>query len=104
MSRPPTELGHPTEPRGRIPAFESVEEEAAFWDTHDVTDYLDKSHPVDITVGRELAGRLTLRLEQADRDELARRAGAMGIGPSTLVRMWIKERLRPEAEADASPQ
>lgn len=72
MSRPTIDLGYPTEAHGRIPAFSSVEEEATFWDTHDLTDYLDESTPVQITVGQELAERLTLRLEQADRQELAR--------------------------------
>lgn len=55
----------------RIPEFGSREEEAAFWDTHDVTDYL-----------RGAVGRI---------------AAERGIGPSTLVRMWIKERLREES-------
>jgi len=41
-------------------------------------------------------------LEQADREALARRARAMGVGPSTLVRMWMKERLWQEAEAEAT--
>ena len=96
MSRPkPTvDLGYPTEPHGRIPAFANVEEEAAFWDSHDFTDFAAESSPVEIAVGQDLAERLTLRLDRADREELARRASAMGIGPSTLARIWIKERLR----------
>ena len=99
--KPTIDLGHPTEPHGRIPDFANVEEEAAFWDTHDFTDFLEESVPVQITVGQELAERLTLRLDQADRQELARRARAMGVGPSTLARMWLKERLRQEAAAEA---
>jgi len=99
--KPTVDLGYPTPAHGRLPAFTSAEEEAAFWDTHDVTDYLDESAPVQVTVGQELAQRLTVRLDQADRQELARRARAKGVGPSTLARMWLKERLRQEAEADA---
>jgi len=34
-------------------------------------------------------------------EELERRAAEQGIGPSTLVRMWIKDRLRQVA--DQSP-
>lgn len=101
MSRPTVDLGYPITPHGRIPAFASVEEEAAFWDTHDVTDYLDESQPARVTVSQELAERLTVRLDRADREELVRRAAAKGLGPSTLARMWLKERLRQEAEADA---
>jgi hypothetical protein len=99
--QPTVDLGYPTEAHGRIPAFNSIEEEAAFWDTHDVTDFLDESTPVRVTIGQELAERLTLRLDEADRRELAKRARAMGVGPSTLARRWLKERLRHEAEAEA---
>jgi hypothetical protein len=67
------ELGYPTKAHGRIPSF-----------------------------GPEVANRLTGRLDRADRAELAERARAMGIGPSTLARMWLKERLRREAEAERS--
>ena len=99
--KPTVDLGYPTEVHGRIPAFNNIEEEAEFWDTHDFTDFADESVPVEITVGGELADRLTVRLDQADRRELDRRARTMGVGPSTLVRIWLKERLRQEAEAEA---
>lgn len=104
MSRrkPSVDLGYPTEARGRIPSFSSIEEEAAFWDTHDFTEFAAESSPVEISVGQELAERLTLRLDQDDRQELLRRAKAKGIGPSTLARMWLKERLLLEAEAEAA--
>lgn len=32
--------------KSRIPAFASREEEAAFWDIHDITRYLDELKPV----------------------------------------------------------
>jgi hypothetical protein len=101
QSKPTVDLGYPTEAHGRIPAFNNIEEEAAFWDTHDFTDFADESRPVHMTVGQDLAERLTLRLDQSDRQELAKRARAKGVGPSTLARIWLKERLREEAEADA---
>lgn len=82
------DLGYPTEASGRIPAFANREGEAAFWDTQDVTRFVGAElQPVDVNIGGELA----------DRAELARRARAKGIGPSTLVRMWVKERLDQEA-------
>jgi hypothetical protein len=96
---PTIDLGYPTPARGRIPAFHSADEEAGFWDTHDITDFLDESMPAEFTVGQELAERLTLRLDYADRQALAKYARERGIGPSTLARMWLKERLRREQEA-----
>ncbi len=88
----------------RIPDFASREEEAAFWDTHDFTDFTEESTPVQVTIGQELAQRLTLRLDQEDRQALAKRARAKGVGPSTLARMWLKERLRQEADAEPRPR
>lgn len=100
--KPTVDLGYPTEPHGRIPAFASVDEEAAFWDAHDFTDFAEESRPVAVVVGGDLAARLTLRLDKADRELLAKQARARGVGPSTLARMWLKERLRQEAAADPS--
>ena len=98
-AKPTVDLGYPTEAHGRIPAFANVEEEAAFWDTHDLTDFAEEWTPVQIEVSPELAERLTLRLEQRDRQQLIALAREKGVGPSTLARMWIKERLRQEAIA-----
>jgi hypothetical protein len=61
--KPTVDLGYPTPAHGRIPAFQTIEEEAAFWDTHDTADFPDAFKPVDVTVGSDLAERLTPRLE-----------------------------------------
>src|SRR5829696_8178708 len=82
----------------RIPDFQSREEEAAFWDTHDFTEFLDETRPVKLRVAKNLTEGLTVRLDRRDREELERRATEQGIGPSTLVRMWIKDRLRQATE------
>lgn len=81
-------------PRSRIPDFQSLEEEAEFWDTHDITDFLDELRPVRVRFSPNLSTGMTVRLEPSDREALGRSAAAQGVGPSTLVRMWIKERLR----------
>jgi hypothetical protein len=103
MSKPTVDLGYPTESYGRIPAFQNIEEEAEFWETHDTTEFLGvELQTVKVTVNPELSDRLTIRLDQTDRDELALRAKLKGVGPSTLARIWLKERLRDEAEKQAS--
>lgn len=103
MTKPTIDLGYPTEPHGRIPAFQNVEEEAEFWDTHDFTEFLgNELQFTEVRVNPELSDRLTIRLDQTDRDELARRAKLKGVGPSTLARIWLKERLRDEADKQAS--
>lgn len=67
QTRPTVDLGYPTPARGHIPSFNSVEEEAAFWDTHDITDFLEESTPVEITVCRELAERLVVEIDRTAR-------------------------------------
>ena len=59
MTKPTIDLGYPTPVRGKIPSFRSIEEEAAFWDTHELTDYMDDADRVAITVGGELGERVT---------------------------------------------
>jgi hypothetical protein len=98
MTKPTVDLGYPTPSHGRIPSFNSIEEEAEFWDTHDFTDFEDELTEVTITVEGELAERVTVRLDQTDRLALERHARKIGVGPSTLARMWLKERLNQEAE------
>jgi hypothetical protein len=66
-AKPTVDLGYPTEAHGRIPAFANIEEEAEFWDTHDLTDFLEESPPVEVTIGPELAERVASRQGLASR-------------------------------------
>jgi hypothetical protein len=87
-SNPTVDLGYPIEPYGRIPAFQNIEEEAEFWDTHNVADHLGTELQfTEVMVNPDLSDRLTIRLDQSDRKELARRAKLKGVGPSTLARI-----------------
>jgi predicted DNA binding CopG/RHH family protein len=86
---------------GRIPSFKNIEEEAAFWNTHDITDFWEESRPAHVVIERDSRQerRLTLRLDEADEREIEVRARSLGIGSSTLIRMWIRERLDQERKA-----
>ena len=89
-------MARPQPQRNRIPDFASREEEAAFWDTHDITDYLDEFQVVDrrdVAVEENLSTGITVRLTPDMLYKLRRTAKQRGIGPSTLARMWIVERL-----------
>jgi len=81
-------------PSSRIPEFASREEEAQWWDTHDVTDYLDELKPARVRFAKKLSEGITIRLEEQTLEQLRRQAHEKGIGPTTLVRMWILERLK----------
>jgi predicted DNA binding CopG/RHH family protein len=97
MKKSTIDLGYPTEARGRIPSFRSLEEEAQFWDTHDIVDYAGDAPARRVTRAAELGKRLTIRLDEGDSAAIEQRARRLGIGPSTLIRIWIKERLSREA-------
>lgn len=72
--------------------FKTLEEEANFWDTHDAVDVFGK----DAKFGFHRAnktGTLTIRFESDDIQKIREKAQSQGIGPTTLARMWIKEKL-----------
>jgi hypothetical protein len=91
---PTVDLGYPTPAHGRIPAFQNIEEEAEFWDTHSVLDFPDEFEYVGfVQLKPKKDAPISIRLDYADRARLKAEAEKMGIGPSTLARIWIKERL-----------
>lgn len=72
--------------------FKTLEEEANFWDSHDAVDVLGKN----IKVGFHRANKtdtLTIRFEPDDIQKIRERAHSQGVGPTTLARMWVKEKL-----------
>lgn len=98
MTRPRPNFTYPTEPFGRIPAFNSIEEEAEFWDTHDLSEFLGvEFQAVEDWSKSEITDRLIVPLDSADREEQTRQAEAPGLPPATLVRIWIEEHLRHKA-------
>ena len=78
----------------RIPEFKSIEEEAEFWDTHDTADYEDEFKPVRVRFAKNLSEGITIRLDPETLAQVRAEAKEKGIGPTTLIRMWILERLR----------
>lgn len=81
----------------RIPSFASREDEAEFWDTHDIADYRDELKPARARFSRGLSEGITIRLDPETLRELRTLAQKKGIGPTTLARMWILEHLRESA-------
>jgi CopG antitoxin of type II toxin-antitoxin system len=77
-----------------IPEFANHEEEAAFWDTHDFTEFWDELEPVKLKFSKNLSNGITIRFDLKTLQELRAYAHERGIGPTTLARMWILERLR----------
>jgi len=78
----------------RIPELNSREEEAEWFDTHDMADYQDEFKTVRARFAKYLSQPLSIRFEPEVLAELRSQAREKGIGPTTLVRMWVMERLR----------
>ena len=84
------------QPSPSVPEFASREEEAAFWATHDITDFTTGTKPVRMRLKKPLGTGITMRLDTEMLKQLQEKAAEKGIGPSSLARMWIMERLRQE--------
>lgn len=80
----------------KIPVFKSIPEEAEFWDTHDITDFMDELTPVKmkVTLGQPKEETLTVRLQAKLKEQLSSIASEMGVNTSTLARMWIVEKIK----------
>lgn len=83
----------------KVPTFKSYKEEAEWWDTHDVTE-IEGLKPVKgevfIKPNKQI---VSVRLERQLVDLLKRIAQKKGIGHTTLVRMWVIEKLREHQKA-----
>jgi predicted DNA binding CopG/RHH family protein len=82
----------------KLPRFVSEQEEAEFWATHDSTEYLDDSEPVDVTFidARPSEKQVSLRLDAYVIEELKTVAQSKDVGYQTLIRTWVMERLAQE--------
>ncbi len=89
------------EEKNHIPTFKTIEEEAAFWDTHSNEEFADELTTVENVkfVKAYSKKALTVRFDEDTFEELTREAREKGIGPSTLARMVILEHLQTRKRA-----
>jgi predicted DNA binding CopG/RHH family protein len=89
-----------TKQKKKIPAFKSYEEEAEFWDTHNIREY-DEFETVELEVDKNLVHTLSIRLTAETLTNLRKRAEKKGLGVTTLIRMWIREHLEEQEKQEA---
>jgi predicted DNA binding CopG/RHH family protein len=65
-----------------------------FWKTHSSADYWDETEEVEVEVGRRPRRPVSVKLSDEDVKALKRIAEEKGMGYTTLLRVWIKEKLR----------
>lgn len=85
----------------KIPKFKSYAEEAEWWDTHDLTEIAGLElvkEPVFVKPKKQI---VSIRLERKLVEALKRLAARKGVGHTTLVRMWVIDKLRELQEAQS---
>ncbi len=95
-------LKYPTPAHGSIPSFRNYEEEVAFWDSHDITEFTEETVPVNVRSTPGLTKQLMIRLDEETDRTLEAMAAAEDIKKSTLIRKIIKTWLRQQQERHAS--
>lgn len=82
--------------RDPLPGKNATRQEVAeFWDTHSFADYLDALKPVKVKFAKDLSSGMTVRFDEETMSKLRNHAQKKkGIGPTTLVRMWVREKLQ----------
>lgn len=74
--------------------FATLEDAAAFWDTHDLSDYWDETEEVELVVTAPRRRWIALASHLAN--QASERARQEGVSVETLVNLWIAERLVTE--------
>lgn len=71
--------------------FKTLEKEAKYWDAHPTTKIVKNS----ITFHKaNKSDTITIRFEPKHLEAIKSSAHRLGIGPTTLARMWIMEKLQ----------
>jgi predicted DNA binding CopG/RHH family protein len=78
----------------KIPHLKSDEDIAAFWDSHDFTDYTDDTEPApEVVFQRKPRESIGIRLEREKIKELKRLSHKVGLNYTSIIRSWIIEKL-----------
>lgn len=79
----------------RIPATDSIQELAAFWQLHDITDFEDELEEAAEPVfqRKHVVG---VPLTEAEHQAIHEAAVDRGLDEAALIHEWVKERLRHE--------
>lgn len=65
-----------------------------FWKTHDSADYWDQMQEIEVKAQRKGQRAVSVKLDESDIALLRAIAKRLGLGHTTLIRIWIKEKLQ----------
>ncbi|HEV2177582.1 MAG TPA: CopG family antitoxin [Terriglobia bacterium] len=87
--------------KSSISKARSYREIGEFWDTHDLTDYDDRIRPIDFEV--DIQSEVTYYpLEVSLSTALRSMARRKGVSSTTLLNLWVQERVRESKTRKAS--
>ena len=75
----------------------SYEEIGEFWDTHDLTDYLDDSQIVDVNTSDIQSSKIYFHVETDMAKKIRAIAKRKGVSGTDLLNSWVREKLREES-------
>jgi hypothetical protein len=86
------------ESRSSISKAKSYLEIGEFWDTHDLTDYWDKTRPAqfEVDIQSEVA---YYAIDRKLSDSLQKLSAQRGISPETLLNLWVQEKLQKRSKS-----
>lgn len=86
-----------TEGKTSISKASSYEEIGEFWDTHDLADYWDQTHPVEFDVIEDIhPSKIYFHIETNMAKKIRAIAKRKGISGTDLLNSWVREKLREE--------
>jgi len=88
----------------KIPEFKTIAQEARFWDTHDISDFLPEMKEVGMVYSPSSPKKetLTIRVQADLKKRLEKTAKIYGVPLSTLLRIWFIDKLA-NSETTAIP-
>lgn len=78
--------------------FNTFEEMAEFWDTHDVTDYEEFLTPVEVNIAAQPRHEYVIVLSDTLDTALRKVQQKEGVPVGTLVNLWVQEKLQQYLE------
>ncbi|MBI1741877.1 hypothetical protein HYR54_02295 [Candidatus Acetothermia bacterium] len=89
-----------TKMKRRLPNMDSWSDQKIhdFWKTHDSADYWEETEPIRVKAVSKAQRAVSVKLNEKDILRLKSLAQHMGIGHTTLIRLWIKQRLSRESK------
>ncbi|MCI5125428.1 MAG: hypothetical protein D3925_13380 [Candidatus Electrothrix sp. AR5] len=88
-------------PLKKIPEFKNGDEEKAFWDNHDSTDFVDWSTAQRVTLPnlKPSVKKISLRLPQSMLNDLKLLANKRDVPYQSLLKIFLAERIDKELSA-----